>query len=163
MPLQLTAENSLPADGLTGTLIGRAWVPGNVAGPSPVVLRADGVFDVSERFATLSELLESDSPLQAVRQTQGTRIGSVDELLANSTIHPDLDKPFLLAPADLQVIKAAGVTFAASMIERVYLATCRRLGLPCSPAGNDRANTPPAGPRETRTFRRPTRQGSLVF
>ncbi|OQR26649.1 fumarylacetoacetate hydrolase [Pseudomonas sp. Bc-h] len=119
MPVQLTPENTLPADGLNGTLIGRAWVPGSVSGPSPVVLRSDGVFDLSARFATLSELLESESPLKAVRETQGTLIASVEELLANSTANPDTRKPFLLAPADLQVIKAAGVTFAASMIERV--------------------------------------------
>jgi len=119
MPIQLTRENTLPADGLTGTLIGRAWVPGKVSGPSPVVLRSDGVFDLSAEFATLSELLESESPLKAVRETQGTLIASVEELLANSTSSPDISKPFLLAPADLQVIKAAGVTFAASMIERV--------------------------------------------
>jgi fumarylacetoacetate (FAA) hydrolase family protein len=119
MPVQLTPENTLPADGLNGTLIGRAWVPGSVSGPSPVVLRSDGVFDLSARFATLSELLETESPLKAVRETQGTLIASVEELLANSTANPDTRKPFLLAPADLQVIKAAGVTFAASMIERV--------------------------------------------
>jgi fumarylacetoacetate (FAA) hydrolase family protein len=119
MPIQLTPENTLPADGLSGTLIGRAWVPGNVSGPSPVVLRSDGVFDLSERFATLSELLESESPLKAVRETQGTLIASLEDLLANSSTTPDLGKAFLLAPADLQVIKAAGVTFAASMIERV--------------------------------------------
>jgi len=119
MPIRLTPENTLPADGLNGTLIGRAWVPGKVSGPSPVVLRSDGVFDLSGRFATLSELLESESPLKAVRETQGTLIATVEELLANSTSTPDTSKPFLLAPADLQVIKAAGVTFAASMIERV--------------------------------------------
>jgi fumarylacetoacetate (FAA) hydrolase family protein len=119
MPIELTPQNTLPVDGLRGTLIGRAWVPGKVGGPSPVVLRSDGVFDLSERFATLSELLESPSPLKAVRETQGTLIASVEELLANSTAEPDLGRAFLLAPADLQVIKAAGVTFAASMIERV--------------------------------------------
>lgn len=119
MPIQLTPENTLPADGLSGTLIGRAWVPGKLGGPSTVVLRGDGVFDLSERFATLSELLESESPLKAVRETQGTLISSLEALLANSNASPDTGKAFLLAPADLQVIKAAGVTFAASMIERV--------------------------------------------
>lgn len=119
MPIQLTPENTLPADGLNGTLIGRAWVPGKVGGPSPVVVRSDGVFDLSSSFATLSDLLEVDSPLAAVREAQGTRVASLEELLANSTATPDSNKPYLLAPADLQVIKAAGVTFAASMIERV--------------------------------------------
>ena len=49
MPLTLTPANTLPHDGLTGTLVGRAWIPGQIAGPSPIVLRADGVFDLSER------------------------------------------------------------------------------------------------------------------
>ncbi|MBD9462868.1 fumarylacetoacetate hydrolase family protein [Pseudomonas sp. Pdm06] len=119
MSLMLTPENTLPVDGVAGTLIGRAWVPGRVAGPSPVVLRSDGVFDLSDRFATLSDLLETSSPLAAVRQTPGTFIASVEALLANTGVHADPAKPFLLPPLDLQVIKAAGVTFAASMIERV--------------------------------------------
>ncbi|MFK3681888.1 MULTISPECIES: fumarylacetoacetate hydrolase family protein [Pseudomonas] len=119
MPLTLTPANTLPHDGLTGTLVGRAWIPGQIAGPSPIVLRADGVFDLSERFATLSELLESESPLHALRATAGRFIGSVQELLANSASQPDSSRPYLLPPLDLQVIKAAGVTFAASMIERV--------------------------------------------
>ncbi|WP_434568744.1 fumarylacetoacetate hydrolase family protein [Pseudomonas sp. Z3-8] len=119
MSLMLTPENTLPVDCLAGTLIGRAWVPGRIAGPSPIVLRSDGVFDLSERFATLSDLLEAPSPLTAVRQTPGTFIASVDALLANTGMHADPARPFLLPPLDLQVIKAAGVTFAASMIERV--------------------------------------------
>ncbi|BBP59910.1 fumarylacetoacetate hydrolase family protein [Pseudomonas sp. St316] len=119
MSLLLTPENTLPVDGVAGTLIGRAWVPGRIAGPSPIALRSDGVFDLSERFATLSELLETESPLAAVRQTPGTFIASVQALLANTGPDTDPSKPSLLPPLDLQVIKAAGVTFAASMIERV--------------------------------------------
>ncbi|SDH85242.1 Fumarylacetoacetate (FAA) hydrolase family protein [Pseudomonas flavescens] len=119
MSIRLTPENTLPADAATATLIGRAWMPGTIAGPSPIVLRADGVFDLSARFATLSQLLELDDPLQAVRDTAGTFVGSVEALLANTGAHADPNQPYLLAPVDLQVIKAAGVTFAASMIERV--------------------------------------------
>ncbi|QKS80521.1 fumarylacetoacetate hydrolase family protein [Pseudomonas bijieensis] len=119
MSLMLTPENTLPVDGVAGTLIGRAWVPGRIAGPSPIALRSDGVFDLSDRFATLSDLLETESPLAAVRQTPGTFIASVEALLANTGPDTDPSKPSLLPPLDLQVIKAAGVTFAASMIERV--------------------------------------------
>ena len=119
MPLSLTPQNTLPVDGMAATLIGRAWVPGKIAGPSPIVLRSDGVFDLSEHFSTLSDLLETQSPLAAVRQTPGTFIASVDALLANTGPTPDPSRPYLLPPLDLQVIKAAGVTFAASMIERV--------------------------------------------
>ena len=119
MSLMLTPENTLPADGVAGTLIGRAWVPGRIAGPSPIVLRADGVFDLSEHFATLSDLLDSDAPLSAVRDAPGIFIASVEALLANTGPDADPSRPYLLPPLDLQVIKAAGVTFAASMIERV--------------------------------------------
>jgi fumarylacetoacetate (FAA) hydrolase family protein len=117
--LKLTCKNTLPLDGLEGTLIGRAWVPGETAGPSPVVLRADGVFDLSQEFLTLSDLLESASPLEAVRSTRGRYVGSIEALLANTGPGADPSKAFLLPPVDLQVIKAAGVTFASSMIERV--------------------------------------------
>ena len=119
MSLLLTPENTLPVDGVAGTLIGRAWVPGRIAGPSPIVLRSDGAFDLSEHFATLSDLLETPSPLASARQAPGTFLASVEDLLANTGPHADPAKPFLLPPLDLQVIKAAGVTFAASMIERV--------------------------------------------
>ncbi|MGA2992439.1 MAG: fumarylacetoacetate hydrolase family protein, partial [Candidatus Korobacteraceae bacterium] len=54
-----------------------------------------------------------------VRQTPGSRIAALTELLGNTTPQPDARKPFLLAPCDLQVIKAAGVTFASSLLERV--------------------------------------------
>lgn len=119
MSLRLSPANTLPTDGLAGTLVGRAWVPGPLAGPSPVVLREDGVFDVSQRFATLSALFEEDAPLQALRDTPGRYLCSVEDLLANSGEQADADRLHLLPPADLQVIKAAGVTFAASMLERV--------------------------------------------
>ncbi|HDS1736368.1 MULTISPECIES: fumarylacetoacetate hydrolase family protein [Pseudomonas] len=119
MPLTLTPANTLPHDGLTGTLVGRAWIPGQIAGPSPIALRADGVFDLSERFATLSELFECDAPLAALRATPGRFVGSLEALLTNSGDQPDASRAHLLPPLDLQVIKAAGVTFAASMIERV--------------------------------------------
>jgi fumarylacetoacetate (FAA) hydrolase family protein len=117
--VKLTCENTLPHDELQGTLIGRAWVPGVAAGPSPIVLRADGVFDLSQDYPTLSDLLESASPLEAVRGTRGRYVGSIEALLANTGAQPDPTRAFLLPPVDLQVIKAAGVTFASSMIERV--------------------------------------------
>jgi fumarylacetoacetate (FAA) hydrolase family protein len=119
MSIKLTPANTLPADGLAGTLIGRAWIPGAVSGPSPVVIRPEGVFDLSGHFPTLTDLLEHGEPLSAVRAAAGTRVASVEALLENSHPNPDTTKPYLLPPVDLQVIKAAGVTFAASMIERV--------------------------------------------
>lgn len=116
---KLTRQNTLPVDGVAGTLIGRAWVPGAIAGPSPIVIRPEGVFDLSDSFSTMSDLLEHRSPVSAVRLTPGRYIGTVEALLANTGNHADPNEPSLLPPADFQVIKAAGVTFASSMIERV--------------------------------------------
>jgi len=112
-------SNLLPDDSFTGTLIGRAWLPGAIAGPAVVAIREDGVYDLSSIAATVSTLLERDEPAMLVQRTAGRRIGSVDEVFRNTVATPDETKPYLLAPCDLQVIKAAGVTFADSMLERV--------------------------------------------
>jgi fumarylacetoacetate (FAA) hydrolase family protein len=115
-----TTLQILPEDGLAGCLVGRVWVPGELAGPAVVALRADGVFDLSQHYPTMSTLLDTAHPADAVRSTAGTRLCSVDDLLANSLPGQRNEaRPWLLAPCDLQVVKAAGVTFAASLIERV--------------------------------------------
>jgi fumarylacetoacetate (FAA) hydrolase family protein len=116
----LSSADFLPADGFTGTLVGRAWVPGATAGPSVVAFRSDGVFDLSATVATMSGLSERDDPAALVRGSAGRRIGGLDEILDNTArTQRNLQLPWLLAPCDLQVVKAAGVTFAASLLERV--------------------------------------------
>lgn len=119
MNFSLNSNNSLPSDGTQGCLIGRAWVPGVLSGPSPVILRDNLVFDISEDFNTITELFEQEHPVQALAKIQGKCLGTIDEIFANTHSQPNPDKAFFLAPIDLQVIKAAGVTFAASMLERV--------------------------------------------
>ena len=116
----------LPEDGLAGTLVGRAWVPGDVPGPSVIALCTDGVFDLSRHYPTMSTLLDTPAPAEAARAAKGEYLCRVDELLANSQPNHigqsstrNAALPWLLAPCDLQVVKAAGVTFAASLIERV--------------------------------------------
>jgi fumarylacetoacetate (FAA) hydrolase family protein len=110
---------ALPDDRYSGVLAGRAWNPA-VGGPSVVVVRQAGVFDVSHSFATMSELCERLDPAAALGEAEGERLGSLDELLANTPSDSrDESQPWLLSPIDLQVVKAAGVTFAVSMIERV--------------------------------------------
>lgn len=118
-PLQLTIENTLPQDWRRATLIGRVWLPGEAGGPAVVLLRGGEVIDCSAQFPTLSSLLEHGAPLQAVRGVSGTSLGTIEAMLCNSGEQRDASLPSLLAPVDLQVIKAAGVTFAASMLERV--------------------------------------------
>jgi len=116
----------LPDDGLAGTLLGRAWVPAE-RGPSPVVVKPDGVYDVSRNVPTVAELLEAEDPLRAVRACKlDRRLGSVEEILRNSFAdRRDGASPWLLAPIDLQAVKAAGVTFASSLVERVVEEQCR--------------------------------------
>ncbi|MCZ2720124.1 fumarylacetoacetate hydrolase family protein [Marinomonas sp. 15G1-11] len=119
MPIKLTKQNTLPVDANQATLIGRAWVPGNPSGPSLIVIREDRVFDLSNHFATLSEFLETEHPLEQLEKFPGKHLCSLEELLANTHESPNKNHSYLIAPVDLQVIKAAGVTFASSMIERV--------------------------------------------
>ena len=63
MNFSLNSNNSLPSDGTNGCLIGRAWIPGTLSGPSPIILRDHQVFDISEDFNTVTELLEQEKVL----------------------------------------------------------------------------------------------------
>jgi fumarylacetoacetate (FAA) hydrolase family protein len=110
----------LPADAAAAALVGRAWLPA-VDGPAVVAIRGDEVYDLSGVAPTCSQLFELPNPAAAVRKAASLpRIGSVDEILANSAADQRRnDTPWLLAPCDLQAIKAAGVTFVASLLERV--------------------------------------------
>ncbi|MBX5241197.1 fumarylacetoacetate hydrolase family protein [Rhizobium sp. NLR22b] len=102
-----------------GIFVGRVWNP-EVAGPSIVTLRDGMLVDITSHEApTLSALFETQDAAGFVRAANGKAIGSLEEIAANSTGKPDAGRPCLLAPADLQAVKACGVTFAQSMIERV--------------------------------------------
>lgn len=119
MPLTLTIQNTLPNDYQCACLIGRAWVPGKPSGPSPILIKGDDVIDISKWYPTLSELLELDNPVGMLRHVAGEVLCQLSQLLENTNTTPNKSMPYLLPPLDLQVIKAAGVTFASSMIERV--------------------------------------------
>ena len=109
----------LPGDGTAGALGGRVWLP-RVEGPAVVAIRDGGVFDVSRVFPTMRDLCEAGDPAAALRAVAGERVGALADILANTPPDGrDQAKPWLLAPLDLQAIKAAGVTFVISMLERV--------------------------------------------
>ncbi|MCA6121104.1 fumarylacetoacetate hydrolase [Bradyrhizobium sp. WSM 1704] len=117
--ISLTPQDVLPEDGTSGTLVGRVWLP-QAGGPAVAAIRADGVFDVTAAFPTVSALCAEADPAAALGATKGERIGDLAAILANTPPdRRDSAKPHLLAPVDLQVLKAAGVTFAISMLERV--------------------------------------------
>ena len=105
---------------LPGALAGRAFRP-DLGGPAVVAIRADGVFDVTRGVPddARSRRTAAD-PAAALRAAAGERIGALADILANTPPDGrDPAKPWLLAPVDLQAIKAAGVTFVTSMLERV--------------------------------------------
>ena len=109
----------LPDDAAQAALAGRVWRP-DVAGPAVVAVRDGALIDVTRPFPTMRDLCETDAPAERLRAATGERIGTLDEVLANTPLATrDSKKPWLLAPIDLQAIKAAGVTFVLSMIERV--------------------------------------------
>ncbi len=118
MKQYLQPQTTLPADAEAALLIGRVHASG--AGAMLVQVRPDGVYDLSQLAPTCSELLELPDLAAAVRSNRGARIGDTREVLANSAFdarHPS--RPWFVAPCDLQAVKAAGVTFVASMLERV--------------------------------------------
>jgi fumarylacetoacetate (FAA) hydrolase family protein len=122
MDIDLDPNSSLPADFGRACLVGRAWVPGTPPGPSVVLVEGSEVVDISRSYATTSLLLEAVHPAAAARaaKARGTRLGSVADILANSSAdRHDPDKPRFLAPCDLQALKACGVTFVSSLLERV--------------------------------------------
>src|SRR3984885_12821056 len=117
--ISLNAAAILPDDGEAGALVGRVWLL-SASGPSVVAIRENGVFDITTRYPTVSVLAEHANPATALRGAEGVRVGDLDAIAANTPPdRRDTTKPWLLAPIDLQVIKAAGVTFAISMLERV--------------------------------------------
>jgi fumarylacetoacetate (FAA) hydrolase family protein len=118
MAVELSDASLLPRDGTAGTLIGRVFDP-RVGGPSVVAVRDDGVHDLSARFPTVRDLCETADPAAAAAM-DGPRIAALGELVANTfAATRDVTRPWLLAPVDLQTLKAAGVTFAVSMMERI--------------------------------------------
>src|SRR3569833_2486085 len=94
----------LPVDAPRATLAGRLQLD---AGPTPVLIRGGFVEDVSRAAPTVADLMEAD-----VSDISGERLCTIDDLFA-------MPADRFLAPVDVQAVKAAGVTFAISAIERV--------------------------------------------
>jgi len=122
--MKFSLEQVLPADADQATLIGRAWVPGRNAGSSPVLVSAAKAWDLSRVVPTVSELLNLQDPVKVARGavTSGWAkpVGAIADLVANSHAdRRDASQPYLLTPCDLQALRACGVTFVSSMIERV--------------------------------------------
>jgi fumarylacetoacetate (FAA) hydrolase family protein len=115
----MTPAATLPKDGTGGALAGRVWLP-KAEGPALVAIREDGIYDLSSFAPTMRDLAEAADVISIIRDGRGPRLATLSEVLANTPeATRDRSKPWLLAPNDLQAIKAAGVTFPLSMLERV--------------------------------------------
>lgn len=112
------AAIAIPAES-EALLVGRVWSPA-VEGPVVVVVRDGQLVDASASAATMSVLTECAAPAEVARSVRGPVVGSLDAVLSNTPEESrDLSRPWLLSPIDLHVVKAAGVTFPVSMLERI--------------------------------------------
>lgn len=103
----------------SGSWVGRVWLADQ--GPAVVLVKAGAVYDISTHVATVSALLEVADPVAYLRALPlAEPLMALSVLLDNSDpTQRDPRQPWLLAPVDLQAVKAAGVTFATSLLERV--------------------------------------------
>src|SRR5437899_10692501 len=117
--LTLSVQESMPRDG-HALLVGRAWLPSD-DGPAVIGVRGAEAVNLTRAYPTASHLLNVAKPEEissAIRQAPP--LGRLDALVANSVEGArDRSRPWLLAPCDLQAVKASGVTFVASLLERV--------------------------------------------
>ena len=108
----------LPEDFADAVLIGRVWRPAPVNGPAVVAVRQNEVFDITRAAPTTADLFDNADALDIARNAEGEHLGNVQDLL-QATLQGASDAPRLLAPCDVQAVKACGVTFAVSLLERV--------------------------------------------
>jgi len=120
MRSRLTPDSVLPHDHADATGVGRIWLPER-GGPLPVLVKGGELHDLSPIARTVSQLLEIESPVAAIRSAgRLPQVASLADVLANTDpTQRDTKRPWLLAPCDLQALKASGVTFVASLLERV--------------------------------------------
>jgi fumarylacetoacetate (FAA) hydrolase family protein len=102
----------LPADRGRALLVGRLQLP---QGPTPVLVRGGRVIDVSRTAPTTSDLLAMNRPGEA----EGDDLGALEDFDFLCSWSADDRGVKLLSPLDLQCVKASGVTFAVSAVERV--------------------------------------------
>jgi fumarylacetoacetate (FAA) hydrolase family protein len=110
-------RDSLLPDAADAALVGRVIDP--VTGdPCVVAVRGDRLADITSHATTMADLLDHPDAVELARYAQPDREWDLETVL-RSSMDRDIQSVRLLSPFDLQVIKAAGVTFATSMLERV--------------------------------------------
>ncbi|MEX3813850.1 fumarylacetoacetate hydrolase family protein [Paraburkholderia sp. BR13439] len=115
-----SSSSFLPGDLNDALLIGRVWRKTEQhEGPCVVVVRGGEVFDITASVPTTADLFERDDAAQFARSAPGAPLGPVAQLIGANLPGASTPAVRLLAPCDVQAIKACGVTFAVSLIERV--------------------------------------------
>ncbi|TBW56497.1 fumarylacetoacetate hydrolase [Marinobacter halodurans] len=114
----ISSRDCLPSDVRDALLVGRVWRDTPRPGPAIVVVRQGEVIDISAHVRTMADLLDAPDRLDIAAHADGVSLGPVGDLLDRSLAEPQ-QAPFLLAPCDVQAVKACGVTFAVSLLERV--------------------------------------------
>lgn len=118
--MNLNMHLCFPQNAKGALLLGRVWKGGFEGGPCIVVIEGDQVFDISPAYPLMAELLNQTDLKSRLLQVRKEQLGSVYTILENSDPNVrDPEQPYFLAPCDLQTIKACGVTFANSMLERL--------------------------------------------
>lgn len=121
-PQTSSPSSVLPEDAAGALLIGRIWDV-EASGPRVVAVQGGDVYNLQPLAETVSELFERPDLVAAVRGAMTVPRWSASEII-EASLARDATRPHLLAPVDLQVIKACGVTFVDSMIERVIEERC---------------------------------------
>jgi len=113
----MNIQSVLPDDAERSLLFGRIATK---EGPCTCLLRGDQVLDITKTYPTVSHLFRDSDRVQTLSNISGTVVTNLDELVTNSTnLTRDPLQPHILAPIDIQAVKACGVTFVNSLIERV--------------------------------------------
>ncbi|HET7313498.1 fumarylacetoacetate hydrolase family protein [Salinisphaera sp.] len=113
----MTIDYICSSDRERGTFVGRVQDP-SIGGPCVVRLEGDRLADISSSYPTIGGLLENDDPVAAALAATPDRWFDLNAAIENSFSRPE-GGVYFLAPCDLQALKACGVTFAKSMLERV--------------------------------------------
>ncbi len=119
MDTRLSARECLPGDA-GALLVGRAWTPSE-DGPSVIGVRGADAVDLTRAYPTVSRLLNVAKPGD-VRDAiaRAPVLGPIEDIIANSIEgRRDPSRPWMLAPCDLHAVMASGVTYVASLLERV--------------------------------------------
>lgn len=123
--MQVDAQQLLPEDHEQALLIGRVWIPATAqysAGPALVRVTAAQVYDLTPALPTLADLINHVDPVSMLVATGCVNpLARFDDIAAHTLAGSggDHGRPFFISPIDLQPVKACGVTFHDSLVERV--------------------------------------------